>query len=200
MVDQAGPDVAHDPFADDRVQVALINADDAGKQCAGDHSADRQPDRVHVVLGDGAVDQPAGEQRRQEAEQRDEHDAGQNGALLHDVRAKERQDAGQIDPLRHLRTIGTEHVGPHQVDRGTAAEHFYLQTVSARRSSCYEVGSGSGRGRSRQVGCDEGRTLALRSCTRRFIADVHSGKKRPRPAAVGTPVENARCHVVRAAS
>ena len=76
---------------------------------------------MHVVRRDGPVDEPLGEQRRQQAEQRDDEDAGEHERLLEEVRPKERQDAAHVDALGHLRTIRTERVGPHQVDRAAAA-------------------------------------------------------------------------------
>ena len=58
MRDEARADVAHDAFADDRVQIALQHADRRGEQRRREDDADVDRELAEVLLRDRGVDDP----------------------------------------------------------------------------------------------------------------------------------------------
>src|SRR5579875_3622570 len=103
MRDEAGPDVAHDPFADQRVQIPLVDPDHRGEQCGGDHPADVEENGPHRSGRYRVVDEPLREERREEPQKRADDDARKSeelGAPVWD------EEAAKAPPVTGLRTCG----------------------------------------------------------------------------------------------
>src|SRR5579875_2519648 len=135
MRDEAGPDVAHDPFADQRVQIPLVDPDHRGEQCGGDHPADVEENGPHRSGRYRVVDEPLREERREEPQKRADDDARKSEELGAPVWDEEAAKAPPVYRLAHLRLFGIEHPRPHQVDGRTTTDHL-LNNLRAGRPSC----------------------------------------------------------------
>ena len=108
--DEGRADVAHDPLADQRVEIALIDADHAARDRAHHHAGDVEADEPHIVLGDRVVDDPFRKQRRHQADDRADHDAQEHRRFLLPIGQEKGAQPPPIDLALDLRTIGTEHL------------------------------------------------------------------------------------------
>jgi hypothetical protein len=117
MAHQARADVAHDALADERVVVALVDADHARTERRERHADHVDDDAAFGMLRDRVVDDPLREQRRQQTEERADQDTAQHHADLFPVGPKERADATPISLALGFRLLGVVHRRPHHMRR-----------------------------------------------------------------------------------
>ena len=120
MRDEARANVAHDAFAHERIQIALIDPDDRRHESRDDHRRHVEPQRVHVVPPERDVDEMFREERGREAERGDDDDAREHGDVFAPIGTDERSEARPMNRTLNVRFIGTVHARPHQVGRRAA--------------------------------------------------------------------------------
>ena len=131
--DELRADVPHDPFADHRVQVALVDADRRRDQRRRHHPADVEPQKPLVVMRERNVDQILGEQRGRQSEDGAYSDANEHLRFLRPIGKEQRGDAPPLYGALRAFLIGIERAAPHQVHRPAATHHRSVTPASTTR-------------------------------------------------------------------
>jgi len=122
MRDQSSIEIADDAFADEGIEITLIDANETGADRRYHHQDDVGGESRLIVMRKRLVYDGKGQKRRSQPEQAVDKNSRDYLALHPPIGAKEPGDASEIGTALELLALGVVHARPHEINRW-AAKH-----------------------------------------------------------------------------
>jgi hypothetical protein len=143
---QGRPEVLHDVLADDVVEIALANADQARDDRQPDHQADEQVELPPVPVRDRVVDEELEENRVDEADEARGKDRDEDDPHLEAIGSEERDDPAQGPAASLPGDRWTRIAAPEAAPGAAAARRSTAPTDASAAAAAPAADAGTRRG------------------------------------------------------